>query len=250
MVLDRDPVLHIVDDATKFSAARFLPDVSTDTVWKIIVECWASIYTGLPNGILTDQGSQFGERFIDLARVSKVEVNRTRVEAHASLGLGERYHRPLRSTFRKMKASRPDVNKDLALALSVKAVNDTLGPEGLVPSALVFGEFPQVGTRSEVREEMPSLKKRATLADLARREMGERMAELRLKRALHHAVPPACDRSYQPGDKVLVWREKLIADRIGEWLGPLMLNLWTMRRSWLVFVMEKRVKPDCLTWLR
>lgn len=153
MVLEGDPVLHIVDDATKFSAARFLPDVSTDTIWRMIVECWASIYTGLPNRILTDQGSQFGERFIDLAHVSNVEVNRTGIEAHAILGLGERYHGPLRSTFRKIKASRADANKRLALALSVKAMNDTLGPEGLVPSALVFGEFPQIGTRSERREE-------------------------------------------------------------------------------------------------
>lgn len=54
--------------------------------------------------------------------------------------------------------------------------------------------------------------------------MGERMAELKLKRALHHAVPPSCDRSYQPGDKVLVWREKLIANRIGEWLGPFIVD--------------------------
>lgn len=35
---------------------------------------------------------------------------------------------------------------DVALALAVKEMNDTLGPEGLVPSALLFGEFSQVHT--------------------------------------------------------------------------------------------------------
>ena len=33
-------------------------------------------------------------------------------------------------------------------------------------------------------------------------------------------APPSTDFSYAPGDKVLVWREKVIENRIGEWLGP------------------------------
>ena len=33
-------------------------------------------------------------------------------------------------------------------------------------------------------------------------------------------MPPSTDRSYQPGDKVLVRREKVIENRIGEWTGP------------------------------
>lgn len=203
MVLDGDPVLHIVDDATKFNVARFLPDVSTDTIWATIIECWAAMYIGLPNRILTDQGSQFGDRFVGLARLANVEVNRTGIEAHASLGLAERYREPLRSTFRKIEVSWPGVDKGLALAFAVKAMNDTLGPEGLVPSALVFGEFPQINTRSEPRADRSTLR-RAEVANLARPEISERMAELRLKRGLHHAVPPSRDRIYQPGDKVLV----------------------------------------------
>lgn len=242
MVLDGDPVLHIVDDGTKFSAARFLPDVSTDTIWKTIVECWSSIYTDLPNRILTDQGSQFGEKFIDLDRLANVEFNRTGIEAHASLGLGERYHEPLRTTFRKIKISRPDVDKDLALACSVKAMNDTLGPEGLVPSALVFGEFPQIGARSEIRSDRSTVKNRAAIADLARKNMSEKMAELKVKRALHHAVPPACDRSYQPGDKVLVWREELVANRIGEWVGPFEIEFVEYDKK-LVFIRDVKIGP-------
>lgn len=46
------------------------------------------------------------------------------------------------------------------------------------------------------------------------------MSTLKLKRALYHSVPPASNRTYQPGDQVLVWKEQVVNNRIGEWLGP------------------------------
>ena len=64
MAIDGDPFLHAVDEATNFSAGSFVPNVYTDNARMILVECWASIYTGLPDRILTDQGSQFREKFI------------------------------------------------------------------------------------------------------------------------------------------------------------------------------------------
>ena len=45
-------------------------------------------------------------------------------------------------------------------------------------------------------------------------------AQAKFTRALHHNVPPATVRTYQPGDKLLVWREKIVENRTGEWLGP------------------------------
>lgn len=83
-------------------------------------------------------------------------------------------------------------------------MNDTLGPKGLVPSVLVFGKYPPVFARSEVRKECPTSAQRADVATKARTKMEKQMAELRVKRALHHAVPPAAERAYEPGDKVLV----------------------------------------------
>lgn len=71
------------------------------------------------------------------------------VEAHSSIGLGERYHEPLRSTFRKIINSRPDIEEDLVLSLSLKAMNDTIGPKDFVLSGLVFGKFPQIKNMSE-----------------------------------------------------------------------------------------------------
>ena len=158
------------------------------------------IYTGLPNRILVDQGSNLGDLFINLGEISNVEVQRTGIEAHSSLGLGERYHHPLRHTYRKILCENPKVEPRQALAASVKAMNDTLGPEGLVPSALVFGEYPKAYTRSETPPPRSTLVERASIAKSARKEMEKHMSEMRIKRALKHRPPAADDRAYQPGD--------------------------------------------------
>ena len=194
--------------------------MSTESVWEAIVLCWSSVYTGLPDNIIVDEGSQFRKTFAELATLHDVNLQKTPVESHNSLGIGERYHKPLRDTYRKLKVDYPSMQRQLLLALSVKAMNDTLGPEGTVPSALVFGEFPSLRSVSEPIIPRPTLAERAEAALRARRYMSQHLARAKVKRALHHKPPPATDHTYEPGDEVLVWREKQVEHRIGEWLGP------------------------------
>ena len=220
MYLDGKPVLHLVDAETHFSAARFFPDVSTGTVWSAIVECWSSVYTGLPNKIRVDQGTAFGASFISLTKASDVDVVRTGIESHSSMGIGERYHAPLRNTFRKLKLEYPRVKPSLLLSMSVFAMNNTLGPEGVVPSVLVFGEFPSLRTLHEAPIPKVALVDRSRIANAARKEMEHHMAHMRVQRALRHQVPRSADTVFQPGDKVLVWRERIVNNRICEWVGP------------------------------
>ena len=75
-------------------------------------------------------------------------------------------------------------------------MNDTLGPEGLVPSALVPGEFPQIVTRSETAHPRATLESRAAVAAAARQEMEQQMAKLRVKHILLHATPSAVHQTY------------------------------------------------------
>lgn len=220
MYIENLPVLHIIDELTRFSAARFLPGISTKQIWDTFVECWCLIYTGIPNKILVDQGSSFGEAFVVSGRLCNVNVSHTGIESHNSLGIGERYHQPLRTTYRKISIAHPHIPKELRLAISVKAMNDTLGPEGLVPLALLFGEFPQIRAPGIGLLPRPNLAERANAAETARAEMSSIMAKMCLHRALAHDPPGAALRTYKPGDNVLVWREKLLANRIGEWVGP------------------------------
>eukprot|EP00171_Calliarthron_tuberculosum_P023746 IDg23746t1 len=62
------------------------------------------------------------------------------------------------------------------------------------------------------------------MATSARKEMSKHMGSLRISRALRHAIPASADTSYEPGDQVLVWREKQVNNRIGEWLGPFIVH--------------------------
>lgn len=60
------------------------------------------------------------------------------------MGIGDNYHDPLRRIFHKVMRGRPGHCKELVPALANKAINDIMGPEGLVPSLLIFGSVPRV----------------------------------------------------------------------------------------------------------
>ena len=107
------------------------------------------------------------------------------------------------------------MQRQVLLAPAVKAMNDTLGPEGIVPSSLVFGEYPSLRSFVGPVLPRPSLAVRAEVAQEARQLMAKYMAQVRIVRALKHNTPSATDHVYQPGDKVLVWREKLDKNGIG-----------------------------------
>jgi hypothetical protein len=68
------------------------------------------------------------------------------VEAHWSVGIVERAHPTLRRAYEiitdELQGPGSGVTKEMALQMAVKAVNDTAGPDGLVPTLLVFGAYP------------------------------------------------------------------------------------------------------------
>lgn len=51
------PVLHIVDVATRFSAAFFLQSVDAASIWNALLRAWSTIYVGFPESMLTDPSS-------------------------------------------------------------------------------------------------------------------------------------------------------------------------------------------------
>ena len=190
--------------------------------------------------MLVDQGSAFGPLFINIDALSNVEVDRTGIETHSSLRLGERYHQPLRKTYRKITAGHPTADVETSLALSVKAMNGNLGAGGLVPSALGFGEFPEVYTKLKSPDERAFLASRAKMAHTARSQMAKHMAELQVKWALKHSTPTASDPLHKAGDPVLVWREKPVNNYIGEWIGPFSVLVADETKK-IVFVQDFRM---------
>lgn len=163
-------------------------------------------HTRLTNGILVDQGTQFEKRepFIYLAVRQNVQVEATETESHSSHGIGERYHNPLMNTYRKLRIGYPNADNSLLLQLSVKFMNDTMGPEGLVPSSIVFGEYLKVYKTSLTPISGPATEQRAVMLMTARAETQQKIENYRIQRALRHSVRADADRPYQPSDQVLI----------------------------------------------
>ena len=98
-----------------------------------------------------DQGSAFTSvRWTRRADAVGTIAQTSVVESHNSIGFSERYYAPLCRVFNKIKHENPKMDRRIAFRIFVKAMNDTLGPNGYVPSFLVFGcvpRFPAVDSK-------------------------------------------------------------------------------------------------------
>jgi transposase InsO family protein len=173
MFISGNAVLHVIDSATRFNAATFLDShtesygQSSDGIWDASIDIWSSIYIGYPDRLRIDSGSAFTSvKWKTITESRGITLSISGVEAHNSLGIGERYHGPLRRVYQKIEHEFPHVGPALLLRLSVKAINDTMGTNGLVPSLLVFCVVPRFPPMSI---DLP--KQRDRMADLAASQM-------------------------------------------------------------------------------
>jgi hypothetical protein len=216
LYLDGKPVLQVIDSATAFGAARFLKDMSARTAWDTLRVCWIDIYLGPPDMVVHDAGKNFAStEFKQLANTMAIVTKEVPVEAHNSVGLVERYHAPLRRAYEIIQDELKDenINKEMILQMAVKAVNDTAGPNGIVPTLLVFGAYPRL---TEMDPPSPSITKRAEAVRVAMKEVRRLHAERQVKDAL--AMRNGPDTKLTLGlplqSGVRIWREK------GGWAGP------------------------------
>ena len=208
MFLDGKAVLHIIDTATRFSAATFLDShgetygQSVDGIWLAFCMTWCTMYTGYPNRLRTDQGSVFtSDRWRKIAESNGIQLRLSGVKAHSSLGIGEKLHGPLRRIYNKVVASHPTLPKQFCLRIANKAMNDTIGENGLVPSRLVFGIIPRYPI---LNTDLPNQKERMEAIKLAQSEMNSIIAERRVLAALTKKIPPAADRQYNWAEELLI----------------------------------------------
>jgi len=73
-----------------------------------------------------------------------IKVKIVPVKAHNSIGIVERYHGPVRRAYSIISTEIQDIDKEMVLQMAFKAVNDTAGPDGLVPTLLVYGALPRM----------------------------------------------------------------------------------------------------------
>ena len=83
-------------------------------------------------------------------------------------------------------------------------MNDTMGPNGLVPSFLVFGVLPRFPF---LHTTLPNQIQRMRALQAGRTEMETVVSELRVRQAMLSKIPRCVDTILKPGDLVRVYRE-------------------------------------------
>jgi hypothetical protein len=85
-----------------------------------------------------------------------VDVKEVLVEAHQSIGKGERFHAPLQRSYEIIWAETrgEGLDKDTVLQIATKAINDTASLNRLVLTLLVFGVYPRMSYRDALSTNM------------------------------------------------------------------------------------------------
>ena len=218
MYINRKPVLHAIDEATAFQAARFMTNMTAKTTWDTLRTMWVDMYVGPPDVVVTDAGTNLtAMEFRANAHAMAIKVEEVPVEAHNSIGKVERYHHILKRAYEVISADlETTVTSDHILQMAVKAVNDTAGPNGLVPTLLVFGTYPRI---SELSPSSPSISIRANAIRKAMAEVRKLRATRQVAEGLSMRNGPNILETIQLPlqSEVKVWRENI------GWTGPYIL---------------------------
>lgn len=219
MFLRSKPFIHMVDEATHYTAAAFLPSQSTADIWKILRELRMQTYAGPPDYLVVDQGTNYtSEEMKRKAEATGITMKEAPVESEGTIGVVECYHAPLKAAFERIKTYHGNKMSDKAcLKMSIYAVNATVGPDGFCPMFLVYGTV----LRPAVTTPCPIQLTRIQTIDNAMKAVRKQQAKSRLTFALRHPLGPKGKkassrlRNLPAGAPVLVYRTH---ER--KWTGP------------------------------
>lgn len=138
------------------------------------------------------------------AAATGISFKTTAVKRHNSLALGERFHAPLHRLFNVVHHSEPTRIPEMAVRISKRSLNDTMGPNGLVPTFLVYGILPRF---PDSDSDFPGQQARMRALSVARREMETIVAQLRIPQALRARILTTENYIIAPGDRIRVFRE-------------------------------------------
>jgi hypothetical protein len=164
-------------------------------------------YVGPLDSIVHDAGTQFtSAEFVQNAKSIGNVIKYVLIKAHHSISIVERYYTPLCQAFEIITKELPRVSKQFVLQMAIKAVNNTAGPDGLVPTLLVFGTYPWIATT-----DTPSLTvtKRGKAITKAMKQIAELHARRQVTDALRQRNRPNISNTLDVliGGNVLVYRE-------------------------------------------
>lgn len=116
------PIPHVVNTATRFSAATFLGsngksyEQSRECICFALIACWCTMSTGYTRKIKTDQRSVLtSDKRKFLLEKTGIELKWSRIQTQSSLDIRNRLHEPLRQVFKKLRMGYRNVNVNLLL---------------------------------------------------------------------------------------------------------------------------------------
>ena len=208
MYIEGKPVLHLVDDATRFQAGRWLKNVSAQQIWDQLRLCWIDTYLGPPDLVTANAGKQFmAKKFKHYAANIGIIIKNAPVEVHHSISMVERYHGPLWQAYSIITTKIPSIKPNLALQMSFKAINNSVGPNRLVSTLLVFGAYSRM---TEQDAPSPSITQHAVAMRKAIDEVRRFTASRRINDGLNTRNGPstASVHDLPINSPVLVYRER------------------------------------------
>lgn len=144
------------------------------------------------------------------------------VEAHNSIGKVERYHGPVRRAYQIIRTELPDLDQNLALQMAFKAINNTAGPDGIVPTLLVFGAYLRLVKQDALS---PTISQRIRALHKATEEVQKLRAKRQINDAINQQNGPSTTaiKDLPLNSQVFVWRKVPGANKTGKWTGPYLL---------------------------
>jgi hypothetical protein len=182
------------------------------TAWRAFRRCWVDVYSGPPEWVVVDKGSNFAAAaFHNEAGRIGITVREVPTEAHAEVGIVERQHAVRRKAYKAISIDCPELCKEDLLSMAVRAVNDVAGPDGISATLLLFGVVLRLGVLG--LQHSATYAKRAA----ALREATKIASEFNAKKAIQTALGQrSCTdmvqiellRALRPGSSIRVYREK------------------------------------------
>jgi hypothetical protein len=164
-------------------------------------------YLGPPDALRVDHGAKFmAKYFRGAAAAEGISLLPAPIECPTNMTHVERYHGPLRTAFEKIRCS-GEITDEEALEAAMKAVYDTVNPEGLVPTLLVYGAYPCFVANLPAAKQIQRMRAIEDARVAIQKVYAKSKIQLGLK-TLKNPIPgeQADLRSMKPGDNFYVFQ--------------------------------------------
>ena len=247
-------ILVICDYATRYPEAIALRTIDANQIARALVSFFSRV--GLPEEILTDQGTNFTSQLLqEVYRLLRIKPIRTTPYHPQTDGLVERFNQTLKSMLKKT-ANKEGKNWDELLPYLLFAYREVpQASTGFSPFELVYGR-PVRGPLDILKESWESSPKSSESVVSYVLLMQERLQNLRdlVRINLEQAQTAqklwydrnARSRAFDPGDQVLVLLPTSNNKLLAEWQGPYQITRRVSKVNYEVRMTHRRKQKQIL----